>query len=227
MEYSAQDLCVAKVPLFAKLGDDDLFEVASRAHPIKRSAGEIIHRPGEDLPHLLVVHRGRVGVSHVDNAGNERLVRVLEENDFIGEYSFITGTRPDYLATAMTDVELCSFNHAELNKLVEQYPAIAVQMLRTVSARLDSAERFIAELTTTPVAARLARYLIDLPTKRENGVVSVELPISKKDIASLLGTTPETLSRQLASFADTGLITISGNHLQILDEPALLDKAQP
>lgn len=99
-------------------------------------------------------------------------------------------------------------------------------MLRTVSDRLDSAERFIAELTTTPAAARLARYLISLPVKREQGIGKVELPISKKDIASLLGTSPETLSRQLSNLIEAGLITVDGNHITIHDEQALFDQSK-
>lgn len=227
MVRNAQSLCVAQVPLFAGLADDELFEVADRARPLRRRAGETIHRPGEDLSHLLVVHHGQVRISALDTSGTSRLVRTLEGGDFIGEAAFVTGSRPDHFATAMTDVELCSFSHSDLQGLVDQFPAIAVQMLRTVTARLDSAERFIAELTTAPVATRLARYLIELPASRSNGSVTLRFPIAKKDVASLLGMTPETLSRQLAAFSMAGLIEVHGRDVIVLDESGLDAQATP
>ena len=221
MSDATAPLCVASVPLFAGLTHEEQVEVAQRAKPIKRSRGDVIHRPGDDLSQLLVVHRGSVRISHFTASGQERLFRVLEPGDFIGETSFVTGARPDNWAIALADVELCSFDHAELDGLVSQYPDIAVRMLRTVTERLDSAEQLIADLTSSAVQTRLARYLAELPTTRVMGAPQVRLPYSKKDVASLLGTTPETLSRQLAAFSEGGVISVQGRDITVLDAAAL------
>lgn len=228
MAVDAQTLCVARVPLFMGLTNEQLLEVAALARPIHRKQGETIHGPGDDLSQLLVLHSGRVRIWHLDASGAERLVRVIEPGEFIGEAAFVTGTRPDHFTSALTDVELCSFDHSELQWLVDQYPAITLQMLRSMSARLETAEQFIAELTTTPVAARLARYLIDLPrTRSASGEVELRLPLAKKDVASLLGTTPETLSRQLNSLSESGHITVKGRGVTLLNERGLFEQATP
>ncbi len=135
-----------------------------------------------------------------------------------------TGSRPDDWATALADVELCSFDHSDLGSLVAQYPDIAVRMLHAVTSRLDAAERLIADLTSADVESRLAGYLMGLPAKHQDGRLVVRLPLAKKDIASLLGTTPETLSRKLAAFTDAGLITVRGRDVVITD-PAGLESA--
>ena len=219
MSHARGTSCVAIVPLFAGLTPEEQDEVATHARPIRRSRGEAIHRPGDDVSHLLVVHKGRIKISHVAPNGHEQLLRVLEPGDFIGEASFVMGTRPDDWATALSDAELCSFG-----ALVSEYPDIAVRMLHAVTSRLDAAERLIADLTSADVEGRLAGYLIDLPTRHEGGRLIARLPLAKKDIASLLGTTPETLSRRLAAFVDRGLITMSGKDLVITD-PAGLEAA--
>lgn len=221
MTDGANSLCVSRVPLFEGLTYEEQLKVAERARPVKLRRGDVIHRPGDNLSQLLVVHRGSVRVSHFTAGGQERLFRVLEPGDFIGEASFVTGARPDNWATVLADVELCSFDHAEFAGLVEQYPDIAVRMLHAMSERLEAAERLIADLTSAAVATRLARYLIELPTTRADGFPVVRLPYSKKDIASLLGTTPETLSRQLAAFSDAGIIAVQGRDIQVLDSTAL------
>lgn len=224
----ASELCVAQVPLFSGLSDDELFEVAARAQQTRKQRGETIYRPGDPLSQLLVVHRGSVRITHLDASGAERLLRVLEPGDFIGEAAFVAGLPPEHFATAMTDVQLCTFDHREFNGLVADYPAIATEMLRTVMGRLESAERFIAEVTDSPVATRVARYLLDLPgspvSVSEGSAgsaapagVSVQLPLAKKDVASLLGITPESLSRQFAALQGSGVLTVRGRSIEIHD----------
>ncbi len=227
MSHPPGTSCVAIVPLFAGLSPEEQDEVATYARPMRRRAGETIHQPGDDASHLLVVHKGRVKVSHLSAGGQERLLRVLEPGDFMGESAFVTGERPDDLVVALGDVELCSFDHRELGALVSQFPDIALRMLRTVTGRLDQAERTIADLTASDVEARLAAYLIDLPTTRREGRMIARLPLPKKDVASLLGTTPETLSRKLAAFAEAGLVEVHGREVVVLDPVGLEDRARP
>lgn len=227
MSHPTGTSCVAIVPLFAGLTPEEQDEVATYAHPIRRATGETIHRPGDDVSHLLVVHRGRVKVSHLSAGGQEQLLRVLEPGDFMGEVAFVTGDRPDDLVVALGDVELCSFDHRDLGALVTQFPDIALRMLRTVTGRLDEAERTIADLTASDVEARVADYLVGLPTTRRGERMVARLPLPKKDIASLLGTTPETLSRKLAAFSGAGLIEVRRGDVVVLDPVGLEERAMP
>ena len=114
---------------------------------------------------------------------------------------------------------MCVFDHARLDELVRTYPDIAVAMLRAVSARLVSTERMLAAMTTADVTARVAAYLLDCEvTAGGQGRVRVRLPAAKKDIASFLGTTPETLSRKLAALAREDVIRMAGHsEVEIID----------
>lgn len=221
------DTCVAIVPMFAGLTYEEQLQVARFATPIRKTRGEQIYRAGESAAALLVVHTGRVKLSHVAPSGQEQLLRVLEPGDFIGESAFVTGDRPTHTATALTSVELCSFNHSHLRELVSTFPDIALRMLHAVTTRLGETERLLTEISTSDVQARIASYLLDLPARwhEEDGeaVIHVNLPLPKNAIASLLGTTAETLSRRLAGFVDDGLITMRGSQVHILD-PAGLER---
>ncbi len=219
------DTCVAIVPLFAGLSYEEQLEVARFARPIRRERGEQIYRAGEAAGTLLVVHTGRVKLSHVAPNGQEQLLRVLEPGEFIGETAYVTGERPGHTATALTKVELCSFRHSDLGDLVRAFPDIALRMLHAVTSRLSETERLLADITTADVQARIAGYLLDQPAEWHDDdgrqVVKVKLPLPKNAIASLLGTTAETLSRRLAGFVDEGLITMRGSDITILDPPGL------
>lgn len=106
---------------------------------------------------------------------------------------------------------MCVFRHQDVGVLIARHPSIGLRMLQGVSRRLEQTEERLAAATSVEVGGRLARYLVDLRTHREaDGTVTVRLPLAKKDIASLLDTTPESLSRALRRLQDAGVIDQQG-----------------
>lgn len=203
----SDELCVARVPLFRGLTHDQQLEVARLAHPTQLGRAEQAYAAGSDISQLMVVHTGRIKISRTSPDGHEQILRVLEAGDFIGESAFLTGTHPDHEATALEPAQLCVFHHADVGRLVEKHPSIGLRMLQSVSRRLGETEARLAAVTSGDVTSRLADYLLDLPSHEGvDGHREVVLPLAKKDIASLLDTTPESLSRQLRQLSDTGLI---------------------
>jgi CRP/FNR family transcriptional regulator, anaerobic regulatory protein len=208
--------CVARVPIFADLSPEQQDQVAAFARPVHVSRGELVYMAGSDLHRLLVVHRGRIAMRHLTADGREQVVRVLEAGDVVGEAAFVTGEQPDHEAVAAADSELCTLDHADLIELVRRHPRIAVRMLQSVTERLVRAERMLAAFATTEVETRLVAWLLEQPVVDDAGRHVVILSMTKKDIASFLGTTPETLSRRLAGLARDGLISLVGRRQIVL-----------
>lgn len=220
------DSCVSHVPIFHGLSAEDQDAVAGRAVPTSVGKGEVLYRAGQSTSQLLVVHRGQVRISRYSPDGHERLIRVLGTGDFIGEEAFLSGQRPDHWATAMADSRLCVFRHDDLAGLVAEHPRIGLGILTAVSRRLAETEHRLAALASVDVTVRLADYLLDLPSRRVEGVVRLHLPLAKKDVASLLGTTPETLSRSLAHLARDGVVALHGaRDVDLVDPDALMELA--
>lgn len=221
-----EDLCVAQVPLFQGLSHSDQVNVAEVAAPVMVDGGEQIYSAGSATSQLMVVHSGAVKVSRIDTEGREQILRVLGPGEFIGESAFLTGRRPDHFTTAVEPSSMCVFRHADLGRLVADHPSIALRMLQGVSHRLSQTETRLASVISGDVTTRLAEYLLSLhgqPT--EDGTV-VQLPMAKKDIASLLDTTPESLSRQLRKLQQSGIAHTQGARgLLIYDIDALMDLA--
>ena len=220
------DTCLSRVPIFGALSAADQEAVAERAVPTRVDKGEVLYRAGQPVSQLTVVHHGRVRISRYGPDGHEQLIRVLGPGDFIGEAAFLSGERPDHWATAMAPSQLCVFRHADLAGLVAAHPSIGLGILTTISRRLTEAEGRLTALVSTDVDVRLADYLLDLPSRRVDGVVRVHLPLAKKDVASLLDTTPETFSRTLTRLASDGLIALHGvRDVDLLDPEALVELA--
>lgn len=217
------DLCVATVPLFRHLAREDQLDVARVARPTRLTPGELVYSAGSTAAQLMVVHTGSLKISRVDADGREQILRVLGPGDFFGESALITGARPDHFATALDEGSMCVFRHADLDRLVRAHPSIGLAMLHEVSRRLADTERRLVAVISGDVSSRLADYLLSLPARPGEHGVTVRLPLAKKDVASLLGTTPESLSRQLRRLGDSGVIQADATRtIRILDVDALL-----
>lgn len=218
------DSCVSRVPVFASLSVQDQQRVEELARPTLLKVGEAAYRADEDLSQLMVVHSGRLKIFRLSADGSEQLIRVLGPGDFTGETSVFTGQRPDDYATALEECQLCVFRHDDLEGLIRRHPEIGLQLLSRVSARLSDTEHRLNSLTSRDVESRLADYLLGLSSTWRGGVATVTLPVAKKDVASLLDTTPESLSRALKSLAGQGLIVIGAGRSVSITQPDRLQQ---
>ena len=95
---------------------------------------------------------------------------------------------------------------------LKNYPAISIKMLSVLAKRLSISEQQSTWMSTETSKERLMNFLIRSATLNKSGEMVVYLPMPKKDLASYLGTTPETLSRQFTILKKDGVITQSSNN---------------
>jgi CRP/FNR family transcriptional regulator len=214
--------CVNLVPLFADLSAEDRRWVADVAVTRRYRRGEQVHRPGQ-RPALRIVHSGRVKVRRISESGAEQLLRILFPGDFHGETSLLTGRSVDSWAEALDSAEVCVLGADQVQRLLRERPEVAMRMLSSVATRLADAEQQLASITGASVARRLGEHLLELAA--EVGSTTFRLPSTKKDLASYLGTTPETLSRRLGALQDAGLVRLGARGLVEIRDPTGLRTA--
>lgn len=211
---------VARVPIFSGLNHGQISEIAARVQPRIVPRNEQLYGAGDVNPYLRIIHTGTVKVYRITESGHEQVLRVLGAGDFLGEKALISPSVSDHFAVTLTEAEICSLEHADIRDYLLRYPSVALTMLETLSARLGSTEEQVSAIAGEDAASRVATYLVGLAEELKRN--SVALPITKKDVASFLGLTPETLSRRLAGFEDNGWIHQQGNRrIDILDLEAL------
>lgn len=222
--------CVRRVPIFSGLAPEQQDLVAAKARPMRLARGEVLHVAGERVGSMFVVHTGQIKLSRTMPSGRNRLLRVAQPGETVGEHAFLSGDMTEEEATALGDAQLCVFVHEDFAELVDEYPDIALRMLRTLGDRLTRAEKNLT-LGTLGVDVRLADFLLQLPVREgsvgeagASGELRVLLPLHKKDIASLLGTTPESLSRALSRLSADGLIRVDGDAVTLVDPQTLEDR---
>ncbi len=209
--------CVSGVPLFRDVAEEGRYRIAERVVTRRVDRGETVYGPG-DRPGLQVLHAGRLKATRLTDGGREQLLRVLRPGEFTGEYSLLSSLPATLTVRAAEDSVVCSLPRAHMEELLAAHPEVSRAMLTTLATRLDEVESQVTGITSQSVRRRLAEYLMDvLPVGR-----AARLPMSKKDLASYLGTTPETVSRRLRGLADDGLIELGArNSVAVLDPAGL------
>jgi CRP-like cAMP-binding protein len=220
------DLCVAHVPIFSRLSRAQQMQVAEVARPVSARPGEVLYHQGGAPAPLIVVHRGLVKLVRVSPDGRERVLQVMEPGDFVGEASLLSGGRPDHSAVAVADAQLCVFRPEAFAGLLGSHPQVGFAMMGALSRRLASAQELLEQVSSREVGARVADYLLGLEAHRDADDIVAQLPLPKKDIASLLGTTPESFSRALTRLVEADVIALEGTRkVVITDVDALSELA--
>jgi CRP/FNR family transcriptional regulator, anaerobic regulatory protein len=217
-----EESCVSLVPIFNHLEKSQMEEIMSVTHSISYKKGEIIYRAGDQSDSLYIVNKGRVRIYRLSESGKEQLLRILNPGDFTGELALFNDTIHEAYASAMVDTSVCTVKRADFQNLLIKYPTIALKVMAEFSTRLEKAEKQTTRLATEKVDTRIALFLAEC-IEEDSKNNEITLPMSKKDLASYLGTTPETISRKLLEFETLGYIKqISNKKIKILELDSLL-----
>lgn len=215
--------CVSLVPIFNHLPVEQMDEIRQVVQSVSFEKGEIMYHAGDRSDSLYIVNKGKIKIYRLSESGKEQMVRILQPGDFTGELALFQQGVHEAYAEAIESSQICRINSADLQNLLLNYPTISLKILTEFANRLDSAEKQTTNVVTEKVETRIAMYLVDCIQGENSKGNTIYLPMRKKDLASYLGTTPETLSRRLREFEDAGFIRQEGQRkINILDPDALL-----
>lgn len=216
---------LARVPGFRGLPPEDLEKIESIAIVRTYRKGEVIFSEEDDGDGFFVVAKGRVKVLKVSPEGREVILHVCGVGDHFGQVAVYAGRTFPAGAEALAQSELLFFPRQAFLELIGREPNVALSMLSVLSIRLRELTMQVENLALKEVPGRLASYLLYLAEK-QNDRERVTLDTSKAHLASMLGTTPETLSRILSDMAVRGLIGVDRREVTLRDSAALEDLAE-
>ena len=216
---------ITSTPLFGGLPEDQitaLKQIAARKHYHK---GEIIFSEGEEGNGFFVIAEGRVKIFKVSAEGKEQILHIFGPGQPFAEVPVFTGQKFPANAQAIEDTRALFFPRKSIVNLITSNPSLALNMLAVMSRKLRQFAVQIENLSLKETPGRLASYLLFTADKKAASNV-VTLNISKGQLASLLGTIPETLSRVLAKLSGQGLISVDGKNITLLDRGGLEQVAE-
>ncbi len=208
------------VPIFSELPVDTLEKIEKIGARKMYGKNTVILLEEEAGTALFVIIHGKVKVSRTSNDGREVILTILNENDFFGEMAILDGLTRSATVTAVEDSELFIIQRTDFLDLLREHSEIAVALLQELTSRLRSADTKIKALSLKDAEGKVATVILQLADdlgKIKHGRVEIEKLPMQQDLASMAGTSRETISRTLHSFAKKGLVELEGAKLRILD----------
>ncbi len=176
--------------------------------------GDLLYTPGDAANCVFVVESGRVKIVRTSASGSESIIGIRNPGDIFGELTWMTdGARRTSSAVALDPGTVARIDADVFERRLRADVALSAAFARGMSLRLASVERELTELAGKSVPGRLVdalgRLAADHGVREEDGTLRIALSLTHKDLADLIGTSRETLTKELSVLADVGLVRVS------------------
>jgi len=232
MPKICSDCGVRDRALCGSLTDDELGDLANLSIPRRLVRGETLMRAGDPPLVCANLQSGVMKIASVTPGGSEAIVGLVYPGDFIGR-PFADSAEHDVVA--LTDVELCVFPRAVFERALNDHGRMERLLLQRTIAELDRARQWLVRMGRATATARVAGFLDDMRRRLavsdcQRGSAleassAFDLPLSRGEIADLLGLTIETVSRQMTRLRAAGIIDLPGGRGIIVRNSAALAAA--
>jgi CRP-like cAMP-binding protein len=211
---------LARQFLFESLSEDQMELIAGSASIKKVKKTELLFSEAQPATAFFIVVSGKVKIYKLSSDGSEQILHIQEPGDLVAEaIIFDFDTYPAF-CEALEDTVLIRLSKPEFLKLLGHFPDITFKIMSAYSRRLRLLLAKIEELSLHDIKSRLANYLLSNSIIKNKRCI-VRLSLTKKDLASMLGTIPETLSRTLNFFKREKLISEEKNQIIIFNKTKL------
>lgn len=212
--------CLQLVPIFSDLPEEVIEQVLLVGNKKTYAKESVILVEEEVGTALFVIIKGKVKVSRSSTDGREVILSILSDSDFFGEMSILDGLNRSATVVALEDTELFIIQRKEFLDLLNKHPEITIALLSELTQRLRNADMKIKALSLKDAEGKVATVILQLADdvgKIKHGIVEIEKLPLQQNLANMAGTSRETISRTLHSFAKKGLVELDGSKLKILD----------
>lgn len=215
-----EHICVSIVPLFNHLDFADQKRIKDLVVTKHYEKGDIVFSPHSG-DQLTIVARGSMKIYRLNESGKEGILRIAKPGDYDGESSLFGVSNRYLFGEALEKTEVCFLRQADFQTLLQENPDLSLKLLTMNAQKSAQTEMQTHLLWIEKIEQRLAFYLTNLAYELDQE--EFDLPMQMKDLASYLGTSPETLSREFKRLESEGMIARQRRAVQILDMDRLED----
>ncbi len=197
---------LSELDLFSSLDKSHLEKIAEVTSSRSFSRGEIIFLEDDPGDKLFILREGWVKILKISPEGKEKTLAILGPGDCLGELAILDGKGRSGIAQTLTDLETLQINSSDFSKILKESPHIALSLLPVLTSRLRKANKEIEKLIFQDVYHRILSYFFENGVPEGDSLIIKRLP--QREIASIIGTSRETVSRLLGELIEEGLITM-------------------
>ncbi len=218
---------LSKTTFFTEIPESELDSILALSTERYFRNGQIIFQKGDAGDSLLAVLKGKVRISTSSDEGREIILNTITRGELFGEIALIDGMERSANAAAVGECTLLVIRRSDFIPFLEKNPKIAIQCLKLLCKKLRDTSDRVAMIGFLPVPVSLARLLIkvadEIGEKTADGVVFINWKKSQQEIGNEIGTSRESINKQLNKWKKEGLLMLGGQNLSvtILDLKAL------
>lgn len=209
-------------PPYGDLPEDALGALAERARLRTFGENELMARRDERAERLFLILAGSVLGVREGRDSRERSALYFTSGDSVGETLILRKLNYPYDVVAVeAGTRVLEIDGEDFARLFVTRPDLPRSVVEALTAKIITLGKRIHSLSLASANTRLARYVLALPRKESGGAPEVELPLAKKDLATLMAITPEHLSRILRRWHDARLVRMADRGLLLQNLPIL------
>lgn len=215
---------IRQTPLFADLPERELDALEQMSESLDVRRKHPVWEPGKPANAVYLVRGGIVKLSKINDEGRELTLHFFTRDHLFGEFCLVSDGVHDSMAEAYEDTLLLRINGADFQRVMLRTPQLAVRMMKLMGERRQRLEARVENLLFRSAHARLAALFIDLAKTfgvRDSRGVIINLKLTHKEIASLIGATRETVSFAILDLRRDQLIQTEGKRVILVDEAGL------
>jgi len=213
--------CKYKSAAFEKLTDEQLFKVNEHRVELTFKKGELLCKQGSFMSHIIFVRKGFAKLYF--ESGDEKVVLgIAQPGTFIGIQALYGSPVFPFTVEALTNAEVCMKDIGVFRELVFENSEFARGIIEVLNGNLSQAYNRMFSLTTKQLSGRFSELLFYFRNVLYESN-PFQLTISRREIAEIVSTTPESVSRMISELKDQGVIEVKGHTIEIMDPQKLED----
>jgi len=205
--------------LFEQVSDGDLGWLEARSTTKSFKRGEPIFVPNDSSDGILLVASGRVKICHETPEGKQAILGFVDQGEIFGELALLDNSDRSHLAQAAEKTSLVLIPRNELLSIVQKYPSIVLGVTKLIGLRRQRVERRLRNLLFRSNRDRLIHLLLELSEKygqRQPDDVHLRIRLSHQEMASIIGSTRETVTVVLGQLQSEKLLSVARRRITLL-----------
>ena len=208
------ELCDLKNIFFATIEPSELEEFCASRIEITIAPKDIVIKQGDPIHDFVYLKEGLVKLYRETDAGNQ-IISIGKPFDFVSLLSVFGEEKYQYSVSAITDSVICVMKLQDIQKLILENGAFALRLIKTMNKATDRILFDYLDNSQKRLYGRVAHVLIDFSEIFKNE--TFDLPISRKEIAQLVGMSIENVIRTISELRKDKIINVYGKRIVILD----------
>ncbi len=206
------------------LNSDELEQVSNNKLTNFYKKGQTVNIQGNPVFGVYCLKSGKLKISNTNDEGKEMIIRIAKKGEMVGFRSLFSNEIMNATITAIEDSEVCFFSKDEIKRITKAHPEFTLRLVNQLSKQLGEAEEKISSIAHDPVVKRYANLLLSFSKEYgsdHEGLRKIDIKLTREELASIIGTTSETLTRITTEFRKQKYVWVEGKTFYIKDQDSI------